>query len=147
MSKQNFGKSDCGNQWSFTKMIYCDKVFICQEDLILFYLIVFAVTFCYNNTKIVPLLYTLKAFSQKFSTKYSYHEGTSTEYGLNSIQNEGELNHLCEPLCKQIILSETCMVWNPMQTMCNKISLFEWLRTLSCIILYKRTWKYFEYSI
>ena len=97
--------------------------------------------------KIVPLLYTLKAFSQKFLTKYSYHEGTSTEYGLNSIQNEGELNHLCEPLCKQIILSETCMVWNPMQTMCNKISLFEWLRTLSCIILYKRTWKYFEYSI
>ena len=93
-----------------------------------------------------PAAVHTESFFSKVFTKYS-------DYKDNKYSVRFKLNiewRLAEPLvgkCKQIILSETCMVWNPMQTMCNKISLFEWLRTLSCIILYKRTWKYFEYSI
>ena len=138
MSKQNFGKSDCGNQWSFTKMIYCDKLFICQENLILF---LFDCFFCHvllQQYKNSPAAVHTESFFSKVFTKYS-------DYKDNKYSVRFKLNiewRLAEPLVgksKQIILSETCMVWNPMQTMCNTISLFEWLRMLWCNISYKRT--------
>ena len=143
MSKQNFGKSGCGNQWSLTKMIYRDKAFICQENLILF---LFDCLFCHillQQYKNSPAAVHTESFFSKVLDKI--FRLWRCKYRIR-FQLDIEWKRV-EPICKQIILSETCMVWNPMQTMCNKISLFEWLRTLSCNILYKRTWKYFEYSI
>ena len=117
-----------------------------RRSYIVFIWLSFLSHFVTTIQKNCPAAIHTESFFSKVFTKYS-------DYKDNKYSVRFKLNiewRLAEPLvgkCKQIILSETCMVWNPMQTMCNTISLFEWLRTLPCNILYKRTWKYFEYSI
>ena len=125
MSKQNFGKSDCGNQWSFTKMIYCDKAFICQENLILF---LYDCLFCHillRQYKNSPAAVHTESFFSKvldkifISWRYKYKIRFQTQYKMKASLTTC-VNHFVNKLscqkhvwfeiqCKQCVIKFLCL--------------------------------------